>query len=186
MPAASAAANLQPPFSRAWHAGRVIIRKAFYWWLLPSAVVLPVWLLIGWAAFHEGSGWSFLGLLMLCPALFLALLAIGGILIARRSVREAKAVSWYDVGLLACWHVSVIAFGFFPAGATAWLAVAGVLFFLAAFWVGLWELVTEMRLRVSQTYAAYEQAAQPQQVRRPEGTFAQDAEVIVVEERRED
>jgi len=28
----------------------VFIRKAFYWWLFPSAVVLPVWLLIGWAA----------------------------------------------------------------------------------------------------------------------------------------
>ena len=32
------------------YAGRVFIRKAFYWWLFTSAVVLPVWLLIGWAA----------------------------------------------------------------------------------------------------------------------------------------
>lgn len=164
----------------------MIIRKAFYWWLFPSAVVLPVWLLIGWAAFHTGSGWTFLGLLLLCPLLFLAMLAVGGILIARKSVREARAVSWYDAGLLAAWNASIIAFGFFPGDAAGWLAVLGVLLFLALFWLGIWELMTELRARVTETYAAYERAAQPQQVHRPEGGFAEDADVIVVEERREE
>ena len=163
-----------------------MIRKAFYWWLFPSAVVLPIWLLIGRAAFHEGSGWSFLGLVVLCPILFIALLAVGGILMGRRSVRQTRAVSWYDVGLLAGWNASIIAFGFFPPDVTGWLAVLGILFFLASFWVGLWELVTEMRMRVQETYEAYERAAQPQQVRRPESTFGKDAEVIVVEEHREE
>jgi hypothetical protein len=165
----------------------VIIRKAFYWWLFPSAVVLPVWLLIGWAAFHQGSGWTFLGLLVLCPILFVALIAVGGILMARKSVRDARAVSWYDTGLLAGWSASIIAFGFFPAGATGWLAVLGVLFFLALFWVGLWELVAETRARVQLSYAAYQRVANPAQA---EGTRSapveDDADVIIIEERRDD
>ncbi|WP_348787495.1 hypothetical protein [Leifsonia sp. NPDC080035] len=166
----------------------MIIRKAFYWWLFPSAVVLPVWLLVGWAAFHEGSGWSFLGLLVLCPILFVALLVVGGILFSRRSVREARAVSWYDAGMLAGWSASIIAFGFFPPGVTGWLAVLGVLFFLGTFWLGLWELMRELRGRVEQTFAAYERAARPQQVpqqENPARTPADDAEVIIIEERRE-
>ncbi|ODA89915.1 hypothetical protein ATY41_11745 [Leifsonia xyli subsp. xyli] len=163
----------------------MIIRKAFYWWLFPSAVVLPTWLLVGWAAFHTGSGWSFLGLLLLCPLLFLALLAIGGMLAARKSVRAARAVSWYDVGLLASWNAALVAFGFFPGAAAGWLAVAGVLLFLGLFWLGLWELVAELRGRVGETSAASERAAQPQRVRRDPGMSAGDAEVIVIEERRE-
>ena len=163
----------------------MIIRKAFYWWLFPSAVVLPVWLLIGWAAFSQGSGWSFLGLLILCPILFLAQLAVSGITVARRSARDVRAVSWRDVALLTGWHASVIAFGFFPAGASGWLAVLAVVFFLGTFWLVLWELVTDMRARVQETFAAYERAAQPQQVRRPEPPL-DSVEYIVVEERHDE
>ena len=96
----------------------MFIRKAFYWWLFPSAVVLPAWLLVGWAAFSQGSGWSFLGLLVLCPILFIAMLVVGGIVMARRSVREQRAVSWWDVLLFTFWHLSIIGFGFFVPGAT--------------------------------------------------------------------
>jgi hypothetical protein len=163
----------------------VFLRKAIYWWLFPSAVVLPVWLLIGWAAFHTGSGWSFLGLLVLCPVLFIAMLVIGGILSSRPSVRAARAVSWYDVGLIAAWHLTIIAFGFFPAGASGWLAVLGILLFLGLFWVGLWELLTELRARVQQTFDAYEQAAQPRQMRQPPSGSIDGGEYIVVEERRD-
>lgn len=163
----------------------MIIRKAFYWWLFPSAVVLPVWLLIGWAAFSSGSGWSFLGLLILCPIVFLAQLAVAGITVARRSARDPRAVSWADVGLVAGWHASVIAFGFFPGGATGWLAVLAVILFLATFWLVLWELVTDMRARVQETFAAYERAAQPQQVDRPDPHY-DSVEYIVVEEQRDE
>jgi hypothetical protein len=163
----------------------VIIRKAFYWWLFPSAVVLPVWLLVGWAAFSQGSGWSFLGLLILCPLLFLAQLAVAGIVVARRSARDARAVSWADAGVLTGWHASVIAFGFFPPGATGWLAVLSVVFFLGAFWLALWELVTDMRARVQLTFEAYERAAQPPTVNRPDARY-DDVEYIVVEERHDE
>lgn len=163
----------------------MFIRKAFYRWLFPSAVVLPVWLLIGWAIFHP-TGWAFVGLLVLCPILFLALLAVGGIISARKTVRDAKAVSWYDVGLLAAWHATIVVFGCFLPGATGWLAVLGILLGLAAFWVSLWELVTEARMRVKQTFEAYERAAQQQQVNRPPAGFTDGGEFIVIEERRDD
>jgi hypothetical protein len=163
----------------------VIIRRAFYWWLFPSAVVLPAWLLIGWAAFNQESGWSLLGLLILCPALFVAMLVVGGIVVARRGARLRKAVSWPIAGLLAGWHLSLIGFGFFVPGATGWFAVLAILFFLGLFWRALYEVVTETRTRVADTYAAYERAAQPHQVGQPEEAFVEDAEVIVVQERRE-
>lgn len=165
--------------------GGVIIRKAFYWWLFPSAVVLPAWLLVGWAAFNQGSGWSFLGLLVLCPILFVAMLVVGGIVMARRRVREQRAVSWRDVGLLAAWHLSIIGFGFFVPGATGWFAVLGILLFVATFWVTVWELLRETRERVQLTFEAYQRAAQPRQVPNPAGASVDDGEYIVIEERRD-
>jgi hypothetical protein len=167
------------------YAGAVIIRKAFYWWLFPSAVVLPVWLLIGWAAFHQGSGWSFLGLLVLCPILFVAMLVVGGIVMARRSVREKRAVSWWDVALFAAWHLTIVGFGFFVSGLTGWFAVVGILLFVAIFWVSLWELLTETRSRVQQTFAAYERAAQPAATGPLPRETVDDGEYIVIEERRD-
>ncbi len=165
----------------------MLIRKALYWWLFPAAVILPVWLIVGWAAFSAGSGWTLLGLLILCPVLFVVLLAVGGILVARRSVREARAVSWLDAGLVTAWHAAIIAFGFFPAGASGWIAVLAILLFLAVFWVGLWELVTELRLRVQQTFEAYERIAQPpSEPGRPRADYGEGADVIIVEERREE
>ncbi|WP_374010835.1 hypothetical protein [Leifsonia sp. LS-T14] len=163
----------------------MIIRKAFYWWLFPAAVVLPVWVLVGWAAFSQGSGWSFLGLLVLCPILFVAMLVVSGIVIARRSVREKRAVSWWDVALFAAWHLTVIGFGFFVPGLTGWFAVAGILLFIATFWVALWQLLTETRARVQQTFAAYERAAQPKVTEYPASDPVDAGEYIVIEERRD-
>ncbi|NEN06686.1 hypothetical protein G3T36_12490 [Diaminobutyricibacter tongyongensis] len=163
----------------------MILRRAFYWWLFPSAVILPAWLLVGWAIFG-GGGWTFLGLLIACPVLFIAMLVIGGIVRARRSVRDAKAVSWYDVGLLAAWHLSIIAFGFFIAGVSGWIAVLGILLGLATFWVSLWELLVETRERVQQTFDAYERAAQPGAMGRPDPGVVDGGEYIVIEERRDD
>jgi hypothetical protein len=163
----------------------VIIRKAFYWWLFPSAVVLPAWLLVGWAAFSQGSGWSFLGLLVLCPILFVAMLVVGGIVMARRSVREQCAVSWWDVALFAAWHLSIIGFGFFVPGATGWFAVLGILLFVAVFWVSVWELLRETRERVQRTFEAYQRAAQPRSVPDAPRETIDDGEYIVIEERRD-
>ncbi|MDQ1584600.1 MAG: hypothetical protein QOF36_2654 [Microbacteriaceae bacterium] len=159
----------------------MILRRAFYWWQFPAAIVLPLWLLVGWGFFGSG-GWSFLGLLVAAPLLLLAMLAIGGIIYARKDVRESKAVSWTDVGLLAAWQASIIAFGFYGPGAGG-IAVVGVLIGLAVFWLTLRELLAETRRRVKSTLDAYQQAAQPREVRHPGG--GADDRVIVVEERRD-
>ena len=163
----------------------MIIRKAFYWWLFPAAVVLPVWVLVGWAAFSQGSGWSFLGLLVLCPILFVAMLIVGGIVMARRSVREKRAVSWWDVALFTAWHLSIVGFGFVVPGLTGWFAVAGILLFIGTFWVAVWQLLTETRSRVQQTFAAYERAAQPKPTEHSASDAVDAGEYIVIEERRD-
>lgn len=163
----------------------MILRKAFYWWLFPSAVILPAWLLVGWAIFGSG-GWTFLGLLIACPILFVAMIAVGGIIYARKSVRDAKAVSWIDVGILAAWQISIIAFGCFIPGAASWIAVLGVLLGLAAFWLSLWQLLTETRTRMKITFDAYERAAQPDQSRAAQPDLLDGGEYIVIEERREE
>ena len=161
----------------------MIIRKAFYWWLFPAAVILPVWLLIGWAVFGSG-GWTFLGLLILCPVIFVSQLAVAGIIVARKSVRESRAVSWYDVAFLTAWHAAIVAFGCFVPGLSSVYAVLGIILGLVAFWVSLGELVTEARTRVRNTFEAYERvAAGPQRAGGAAGT--PDAEIFVVEEHRD-
>ena len=114
------------------------------------------------------------------------MLAVGGIIRARKSVRDGKAVSWYDVGLLAAWHILIIVFGLFIAGVSGWIAVLGILLGLATFWVSLWELLVETRARVQLTFDAYERAAQPDQVWRPDPGVVDGGEYIVIEERREE
>jgi hypothetical protein len=160
----------------------MILRRAFYWWQFPAAIVLPLWLLVGWGFFGSG-GWTFLGLLVAAPILFLAMLAIGGIVYARKSVRESKSVSWTDVGLLAAWHASIIAFGFYGPAAGG-VAVVGILIGLAAFWLTLREFLAETSRRLKSTIDAYQQAAQPREVRYPSGGGAE-GHVIVVEEQRD-
>jgi hypothetical protein len=98
-------------------------------------------------------------------------------------VRESKSVSWTDVGLLAAWHASIIAFGFYGPAAGG-VAVVGILIGLAAFWLTLREFLAETSRRLKSTIDAYQQAAQPREVRHPSGGGAE-GHVIVVEEQRD-
>lgn len=123
----------------------MVIRRAFYLWLFPSAFFLPLWVLFGWGFFHEGSGWSFLGLLILCPIIFASCLLIGVLIIIRGGVRRVRAVSWLDAGLISVWNAALIAFGFFPAGATGWLALLCTAAFIAVFCSSVAQLVTGVR-----------------------------------------
>ncbi|HWU57662.1 MAG TPA: hypothetical protein VN045_03000 [Microbacteriaceae bacterium] len=162
----------------------MFVRRAFYYWQFIAALALPVWLLVGWGVFG-GSGWGLLGLLLVCPIAFVALLAIAMLIYARKSVRSSRAVSWIDVGLLALWHLSIIGVGFYGAGAN-WFGVGAIVVAIAAFWIVLWELVTETRARVASAFASIDAnaqaAAQPQAPRGPQGTFSQDGDVIIIRE----
>ena len=76
----------------------------------------------------SGSGWSFLGLLVLCPILFIAMLAVGGIVIgATECPREASRLLVRTSPFSPSWHAAIIGFGFFLSGVTGWFAVAGIL-----------------------------------------------------------
>ncbi|WP_308464977.1 hypothetical protein [Rathayibacter soli] len=162
----------------------MIMRRAFYYWQFIAAVVLPVWLLVGWAVFGAGGAGLF-GLVLVCPIAFIALLAIALLNYARTSVRRARAVSWRDAGILAAWHLSIIGVGFFGPGG-AWFAFAAIILAIFAFWYALWALVTDAGRRVAAAFAPVAGEPGPSANLGPQGSFAQDATVIIVQEKPAD
>ncbi|GAB3616823.1 hypothetical protein GCM10027416_13800 [Okibacterium endophyticum] len=157
----------------------MMIRRAFRYWMFIASVALPIWPLIGWAVFGD-SGWEFLGLIVAMPILFLALLAVSLLILARPEVRAGTGVSWPDVAVLTAWHVAVIGFGLFGASSSLF-AVLGVVAGLAAFWLAIWELVRGAARRTRATFAEFERLAQQSPAgapRRPDDG----GEFIVIEE----
>ena len=158
----------------------MIIRRAFRTRMVIAAVALPIWPLIGWGIFG-GGGWQFLGLLISMPILFVAMMAVAGLIWARPTVRRERAVSWADVGVLTLWHASVIGFGLFGTWSNAF-AVLGVIVGLAAFWLVLWEFFTDARDRARETLAEFEQmAARPSNPNLP--GIRDGEELIVIREK---
>ncbi len=140
----------------------MVVRRAFFYWQLAAVVVLPAWLLIGWAIW--GTAGDFASIAIATPFLVLALLGVAGVTFARKSVRTKKAVSWLDVAAAGVWHAFVIATGFFGPGTAAFAALsvaAGIL----AFWAAVWQLVDETRKRVKQVFETVQRGAVPYQPR---------------------
>ncbi|GGF38682.1 MFS transporter [Subtercola lobariae] len=136
----------------------MFVRRAFYYWQPAAAVVLPLWVLIGWSIFG-GSAWQFLLVLLSCGVLALALAGVGLLNFSRKQVRTERAVSWPDAALLAAWQAAIIAVGFVTPF-TAVLSVAVVVLGLAAFWTSFVELARETRRRVQGVYNSFQYAAQ--------------------------
>ncbi|MEO6825793.1 MAG: hypothetical protein ABI255_05265 [Microbacteriaceae bacterium] len=143
----------------------MIIRRAFYYWQFIAAVVLPVWLLVGWGI-SGGNGFQFLALVIGCPILAIVMLALAGLVVARRNVRAERAVSWFDVGALAVWHVVIIAAGTFGPSTSAF-AVLAVLIAVGLFWLALWELLTDTRRRLTRVMDAFQVQAAAGSARQP-------------------
>ena len=121
------------------------LRRGFFAWLLPAAFVLPVWLLVGWGVF-DASGWAFLWVLFLAiPSVFVGQLILTLLVRARGTVRAERAVSWWDVGGFAVWHLLIVSLGFFDPA--RWAPVMVLTLFVAAglFWLQLWQLWREAR-----------------------------------------
>jgi hypothetical protein len=170
----------------------MLIRRLFYRWQFLAVVVLPLWLVIGWAVFGAG-GWGTLGLVITVPASFLTLLVIALLVNARPTVRSERAASWTDVGVLGAWQLAIVGTGFYAAGSPAFgvLAVVGA---VAAFWVTIWQLVADGSRRMRATMAEFERqaaAARPGTGSSGVGSDASgpgrfaDGEVIVVHEVRD-
>jgi hypothetical protein len=133
-------------------------RRILYLGQFIAAVLLPTWVLVSRGILNDGVGWELLVYLFACPALSLAMIIAGGLINARFSVRSARAVAWRDALLLSGWYLAIFAYGLwaFPV-----LAIAVVLFAVAAFWYAAWALFRETRARFQGMVADFEQAAQP-------------------------
>jgi hypothetical protein len=127
----------------------MVVRKAFYYWQFVAIAVLPAWLLIGWALW--GQSGDFGGVALAAPFLVLALLGVAGLTFARKSAREKRAASWWDVGVAGAWHALVIGTGFF-GDATQALAALSVAAGIIAFWGSAWQLIDDTRKRVRRVF----------------------------------
>ncbi|WP_166998296.1 MFS transporter [Paramicrobacterium fandaimingii] len=135
----------------------MFLRRAVYYWQLAAVLLLPLWLFVGWGIWG-GSAWTFFGVVVAAPILFVSLLIVTLVIYGRAEVREHNALSWIDVGILAAWHASIIGFGCF--GSTASLfAVLTAVFGLTAFWVALWELVRSVTRKARATLREFESMA---------------------------
>lgn len=151
--------------------------------MFPSAVLLPLWLLIGWIVF-DASGWALLWVIFLAiPSVFIGQLILALLVRARGTVRAARAVSWQDVAGFTVWHGLVVVTGLFSS---VWSPIAMVLALVAAvalFWSTLWQLWREAAgtARVVLRTADGTGYLPPEQPRRATPT---DSEVIVITESR--
>jgi hypothetical protein len=121
------------------------LRRALFYWQFIAAIVLPSWVLIGRGIILDGVGWDLLLYLVLCPILFVVMLAVAGLTAARKSVRDARAVSWTDAAVIGAWHIAIIAYGFATSSV---LSIVIVVIALVAFWNAVWQLFAETRQRV--------------------------------------
>ncbi|MGF2948151.1 MFS transporter permease [Microbacterium alcoholitolerans] len=160
----------------------MVLRRAFFRWLLPAAFVLPLWMIVGWAIFGR-SGWGLLWvLIMAVPSVFVGQLLLTLLTRSRPSVRAERAVSWWDVAGFTVWHGLTIAVGCFIDGAFPWLLTGAIVAVLALFWLQLWQLWNEargtgIRMRETITWSSVSSRDSHAETSDP-------ADVIIVEERR--
>ncbi|TFD11806.1 hypothetical protein E3T35_08435 [Cryobacterium sp. TMT1-2-2] len=138
----------------------MIIRRAFYHWQFIAAGALPLWLLVGSAIFGSGA-WAVLGIFFGAVLIGLGLLLVALVIYARKEVRETRAVSYADVGVLALWHLLIIAIPF-STDAAGWLSVLVIIGGLAVFWFAVWELFAAARRRMRAMVDLVEQQARGQ------------------------
>ncbi|WP_213815818.1 MFS transporter [Glaciihabitans sp. dw_435] len=134
----------------------MLYRRILYRGQFVAAVLLPTWVLIGRGVIANGVGWEFLVYVVACPFLSIAMLAVGGLISARTSVRRTRTVSRYDAGLLTVWYLAIISYGLWAYTA---LAVLVVVLSVVGFWLAAWQLFTETRSRFRGLMDGFEQAA---------------------------
>ncbi|GAA1832566.1 hypothetical protein [Agromyces salentinus] len=169
----------------------MLFRRIFFRWIQAAIVVLPIWLAVGWAVFG-GGGWGTLGLLITVPLTFISLAVIALLVSMRPSVREDRAASWTDVGVLGAWHLAIIGFGLSGPSMAAF-AVLSIALALAAFWFAIVQLVRDGAKRMQETMSEYERAARaggpigatPPGESSPSQPPYDLGEIIVVEEHRD-
>lgn len=158
------------------------LRRAFYQWLLLAALILPLWLLIGWIAF-SASGWALLWVIVIAiPSVLVGQVLLTLLARARGTVRHTRTLSWWDVAGFGLWHLLTIAVGFFSPAAFWPLLSAAIVVFIGLVWLMLWQLFREAKpgavLQRATDGARYIPPPAPSQTPR------EPHEVIVVTEKR--
>ena len=123
----------------------MFFRRALYYWQFTAAILLPLWVVIGRGLFGTSTGWDFALYIVLGVILGFSMLVVAGLTVARKRVRDTRALTGRDTLALAIWHLSVIIFGFIGA---PWVAAVIVIATIAAFWNAVWMLFTETRERL--------------------------------------
>jgi len=119
------------------------LRRAFYRWMFPAAVVLPLWLLVGWGVFNAG-GWAFLWVLFIAiPSVLVGQIVLTLLQRARPSARETRMASWWDVLGVGVWHALTIAIGCYPQTWFPLLLTAAIVVGIGLFWLMLRQLWSE-------------------------------------------
>lgn len=121
------------------------LRRGLRRWLLPAALVLPLWLLVGWGIFSGGAGTLLSVLLILAPAVLVGELLIALLVRLRPSVRAARAVSWRDALGIVVWHGLIVAVGCFVSATFGVVVVIAALAYVVLFWSSAAQLVRELR-----------------------------------------
>lgn len=145
------------------------VRRAFFLEQFAAVVVLPVWVIVGWSIWGPV---GVTGTVNLTPFLvvLLAVLcqtALAVVFTLRASVRRQRAVSALDVVVLALLAAALIGAGFFSTAVSAFLAAA-VVVSVAGFWLGVVELLRELRARVRSTLSSLGITRRPAPVDRGE------------------
>jgi len=135
----------------------VILRRVFYYWQFVAVGALPLWLMVA-ASMFGSTAWQVLGATFGAVAIGFGLLVVSLLILARKEVRAAKAVSWADVGVLTLWHALIVLMGVYSVTAP-WLSVLVVLVGLGAFWFVLWELFDAARKRVREALVYIDETA---------------------------
>ncbi|WP_375400129.1 hypothetical protein [uncultured Amnibacterium sp.] len=131
------------------------VRRAFFVEQFVAVVVLPVWVIVGWSIWGPGSA---PGSVNLTPFLVVMIAVLGQTALAvlfslRSSVRRDRAVSGLDAVVLAVFAAALIGAGFFGTAISAFLGLA-VVSVVAGGWLGIVELLRELRARVRSTLSS--------------------------------
>jgi hypothetical protein len=123
----------------------MLLRRSLYYAQFALAIIMPAWVLVSRGVLADGIGAALVVYALVCPILTVALLAISGLIRARKQVRTERAVSYLDAALLSALWLGLFVYGLF---AVPLLAVALVMLITASFWAVLYELFHETRARV--------------------------------------
>lgn len=149
-------------------------RRILYQGQFFMAGILPLWLLISRGLLDDSQAWEFLVYLLICGLLALVMFLVGALTAARKSARQAKAVSIPDAPLFTTWYLSLLAFSIWP-----WplFAIPALVLTVGAAWLSVWQLFAETRSRFRGMVAEFEQASRSPM---SQGRGGQSPRVIVI------